>query len=98
MYPPVDGLVIVSHAENDDAPPTQQHQTLYIAGVEVLILVDDEELQAAEVEVRVAAERSIQEIGYLARLCVGEDVPVELPLSFEVRPSSGSLRLRPQHP
>lgn len=67
LPPPVDGLLVIAHAEDRYTPLGQQLEGAQVARVEVLVLVDDEGVVIHAHEVVVGLERLAQQVRQLAQ-------------------------------
>lgn len=76
LPPPVDGLLVIAHAEDRYTPLGQQLEDAQVARVEVLVLVDDEGVVIHAHEVVVGLERLAQQVRQLAQQRVAHHAAV----------------------
>lgn len=76
LAPTVDRLLVVPHGEDRDAALGEQLEDAEVAGVEVLVLVDDEEVVVEALEIIVGLKRLAEQVRKLAEERVAHDAPV----------------------
>lgn len=72
----IDRLLVVADSEDGGAAFGEQREDTQVAGVQVLVLVDHEELVVKALEIGVRLERLPQEVGKLGEERVGIDTAV----------------------